>query len=173
MKKTMIFALCTMAICLLFSCCGSLNAKTGKWTEADFSFYDANGEERAFVTTKENSIRLSDWPELSTYRNVKIGDRAISALNKYDLPYDYTLYGVMEDKDDEIFRYTKSVNLQKEIEQCNRGDEFSILLCMTDDFKYYDCYEYILGESEPQEILWRFFFIVKDEKISDIWIARW
>jgi hypothetical protein len=70
------------------------------WSDKDLSFYDADGEEMVFVTSWETLIYLSENPELKTYRGVKIGDRAKTALNKYpDIPNSF-LYISNDNSDD-------------------------------------------------------------------------
>lgn len=89
MKKFGSFAL-VLCMCLAFLMgCSS----TDSWSIEDFSFYDEDGREVEFLTTADSiqdRISLSDINEeksgdYQTYRGVKIGDRATTALEKYPL----------------------------------------------------------------------------------------
>ena len=53
---------------------------TDAWSIEDLSFYDEEKKESVFLT-KEHSQNI----DLQTYRNVRIGDRATTALKKYNL----------------------------------------------------------------------------------------
>lgn len=89
MKKMVSLAL-VLCMCLAFLT-GCSN--TQSWSIEDFSFYDEDGREVAFLATADSiqdSISLSDTNEekggdFQTHRGVKIGDRATTALEKYDL----------------------------------------------------------------------------------------
>ena len=89
MKKMVSLAL-VLCMCLAFLT-GCSN--TQSWSIEDFSFYDEDGREVEFLATSDyilDVISLKDTNEekggdFQTHRGVKIGDRATTALEKYDL----------------------------------------------------------------------------------------
>lgn len=55
----------------------------------DFSFYDLDGREVSFLTAEDDFICIYEYDDnsnnIQTYRGVRIGDRATTALLKYNL----------------------------------------------------------------------------------------
>lgn len=80
-------------IVVMALCCGLMvgcGKQSKEWCVEDFAFYDENEEEVYFLTTEDDWIWLKnindeDNEEYQTYRGVKIGDRATTALENYDL----------------------------------------------------------------------------------------
>ena len=88
MKKIILLALASLLCIGMFTGCG--NSKSNQaWTFEDFSFYDDSGREIAFPVG-DYFISLADINEekggnYQTKRGVRIGDRAIAALEKYKI----------------------------------------------------------------------------------------
>lgn len=139
------------------------------WSPEDFSFYNDNGDEKAFTTTNENYIMLSSYESLFTYRGIEIGDRATTALEKYEIPYG-AAYGSNQD----MFEYNENVDLNKEIKDYAKrnNEEFAIILGFDEEFNSVNVYDIIQSDTPIQD-MWLFGFIIEDEKISDIWISKW
>lgn len=90
-KKKLSRSIIGIALSLvIFIGAGLLQGKIGNsksaWKESDFSFYDDAGKEILFPTTEDYWISLeNDCPDGQSSRGAKIGDRASTALQKYDL----------------------------------------------------------------------------------------
>jgi hypothetical protein len=94
MKK--IFSI-IIIISIIFCSCDATNNKSASWTELDFAFYDFNGREDLFPTTDNYMISLDDIEDIQTYREVRIGDRATTALKKYNLKdFEYSICDLSE-----------------------------------------------------------------------------
>lgn len=142
-----------------------------KWRIEDFSFYDEAGKEKAFTTVNENVIQLSEFENLSTHRDVSIGDRAITALSKYEIPFDLTLC----ESTGSPIRYTKEVDLEAEIRKSAVDlEEFTLMVILDEDFAFLDAYSLVMAEKPIYEVTdgpcWSFAFVIYDEKISDIYV---
>lgn len=95
MKKRFSLFLCFIFLFTFITACSNSQSSKG-WTVEDFSLYDGTGKEIAFPVENED-ISLAKLTEekgtgVQTKRGVQIGDRAITALQKYDIDGFY--YGV-------------------------------------------------------------------------------
>lgn len=87
MKKILSVFIVAVMCCGLMAGCGK---KSKEWCVEDFSFYDEDEKEVYFLTTEDDRLSLKeindeDNKEYLTYRGVKIGERATTALDNYDL----------------------------------------------------------------------------------------
>lgn len=87
MKKKIGWHLFLLVVIICLTSCGTASSPK-EWTESDFSIYDENGTEIAFAAPEE-TIYLEDVNEekdgdFQTFRGVKIGMRATTALEPYD-----------------------------------------------------------------------------------------
>ena len=89
MKKVKLF-ISLLAVLLLIGCSSKGTENQVKSLEyEDFSFYDHTGREVDFLTSENNSLSVyagdEDADSIQTYRGVRIGDRATTALSEYNL----------------------------------------------------------------------------------------
>lgn len=138
------------------------------WNEKDFSFYDTDDNEKVFLTVGENNAELASTPKLYTYRGVQIGDRAITALRKYDIPIGYAVYGTKD-----IMLYDKNVNIDQEIRNCAKsGEKLSVVIFLDEKFEYLEAYKHMVGDEQLPNFSWVFGFEIEDEKIENVMIMK-
>lgn len=100
-----------LCMCMLCGC--KSNSSVGSWKEADFAFYDYDGREILFPTTEDYWIHMDNKENIQTYREVRVGDRAKIALDKYDLTdfeyeiADFSKINPSTDESNEVEKYYK------------------------------------------------------------------
>jgi uncharacterized lipoprotein YehR (DUF1307 family) len=173
------------ALCVSFVGCGN-GVSSGKaaWEKSDFSFYDSTGKEADFATTKQDTIWLTESSKkagaaLQTKRNVKIGDRATTALSNYDISnFDWGI-GYNRSATDEEKKHLKE--LKQKYKTIPEAVEHSA------EFLSGNAYLYVIGylisknsgslqPSNEKEFLnnsekFQIDFNIQDEKISEIAIT--
>jgi len=204
MKKYSLVAVIVVLI-MLAGCASSMAAPkrddAPRWSEADLSFYDADGKERAFLTQTTTSINLKDTPELKTCRGVQIGDRANTALKLYvltDFEWDICDFSQVYPYTDETKAvkeryYGESVEgiieLLPEIAREGAGVSFSVrlyrqedVICTESNIDYSlmpEPYRIVYGNEVAamdayKSSIWdcSVLFYVQDEKIYDVIVMK-
>lgn len=160
---------------------------TDAWSIEDLSFYDEEKKESVFLTKEHRIINLSENIDLQTYRNVRIGDRATTALKKYNLsdfvfgfdPIKYiksdTKNKEAEEVADELAQKYESLSASEMLDNIKDVNTDKALLYFAVDlyedngsfYKYTDITEDILYKDRYTIII-----DVKDEKIDDFAILK-
>lgn len=172
-------------LCVPFAGCRNFTTSgKAEWTKEDFSFYDSTGKEADFATTQHDTIWLTEsnkkaGSNLQTKRNVKIGDRATTALSNYDLKnFDWGI-GYNRSATDEEKKYLKE--LKQKYKTISEAVEHS------DEFLSGNSYLYVIGyfiskgsgplqpssekELPPNAEKFEIDFQIQDEKISEITVT--
>ncbi|NMB95813.1 MAG: hypothetical protein GYA02_04265 [Clostridiaceae bacterium] len=77
---------CLSILCIFILCGCNNSSSVNTWEEADFAFYDYDDREILFPTTEDYWIHMEDFDSaIQTNREVRVGDRAKTALEKYNL----------------------------------------------------------------------------------------
>jgi hypothetical protein len=131
MKKIVSIAMAVL-MCFLLVACGT--AKKG-YSEKDFLFYNKDGKiiDRPVESHNRIQLWLLEDENGMTYRQVAVGDDAITALEKYDLCYGKSIYYV--EWTDEAQRLTKDVDLESLILS---GEEITIYMWFDENFEAID-----------------------------------
>lgn len=162
---------------------------TMQWSKSDFSFYDQSGKEIAFPI-KGESISLSDTNKshgsnLKTKYDVQIGDRATSALDKYDIDnFYYAVTNFWGDgsatdkqckKEDQEF-HSKYKTFSEALKHSDEIDSTGLVLFAS--MKFYPDGERLIpyelnkaGNPKKQDFnkdCYEAYFIIENEKIKDI-----
>lgn len=87
MKRNVTRFLFSAFVLLCLVACGNIDSPK-EWTEADFSIYDEKGNEVTFAAPDETvyleKVNEEKSGDFQTFRGVKIGMRATTALEPYD-----------------------------------------------------------------------------------------
>ena len=168
MKKSLCLVLLFMISVMMLAGCGpTSNPDVEAWSAKDFAFYNASGEEEELLTTISQSMHLKDFSDLRTYRGVKIGDKATTALAKYDIPYGYAVYSISSDMDSDI-TYTSDINLDGVFKQAARdGDTVWFGIALNPKFKP------IKAAKDLKHVsYWYLLFYIEDEEIINIGVSK-
>lgn len=190
MKKVISILLITIVIGLTFAGCGGKSS----WKVEDFSFYNSAGKEVQFATADESiSLReeLEDTgKQLMTKKGIQIGDRAATALKKYDLDgfyFNITHIGSRKGDGDkeEAARLDKRFHKEyKTFEKAvQHADElsgkglvlFGSMIFYVDGKRITPCKLNENGhieDEQPDKDIYEVFFYIEDEKITDIEVEK-
>lgn len=165
-----------IAIILLINtmCLCSCKETKKTWTEKDFYFYNKNGNEIVLPTISNRIITLSDYETAKTYRDAKIGDKAITVLTQYLEEGCATIQYKLN-----VIEYNKDVNLNDLITECALEQNrivIHILIAEKDNYyfpvSYAETESIMYGGTIPTGIYYWFIIYIEDEIITNICIEK-
>jgi hypothetical protein len=143
MKK--ISSLILTLVVIMISGCSNQSSKD--WTNEDFSLYDFDGNESLFPTIDDYYITTYDEDDkLKTKRDIALGDRAVTALKKYNLKdFEYEIYGAryigLKEKTDKSVEKAKQFNEEYHDKYKTAEDVLEKIdqICANDLYIYFYC----------------------------------